>query len=54
MGQVSKLNPNSEIRTVEASLHGQTQILFCYHIATRSDIELHHRQADFLNITHVC
>jgi len=39
---------------VEASVPGQRQILFCYHIATRSDIELHHRQADFLNITHVC
>jgi len=53
MGQVSKLNPNSEIRTVEASLLGQRQILFCYYIATRSNIELYHRQADFLDTTHV-
>jgi len=54
MGQVSKLNPNSEIRTVEVSALGQRQILFCYHIVACSDIELHRRQADFLNTTHVC
>jgi hypothetical protein len=53
MGQVSKLNPYSEIRTVEALVRGQRQILFCYHIATRSDIELDHLQADFLNTTHI-